>query len=177
MGLLSFNFPVILPVFAEKTFHGTGGTYSLMSAVLSAGSVLGSLAVGKVPHPRRQYLVVTSLAFGIALGATALAPTVPIACVLLVAAGAAGFSFVTLASVALQLHAAPEFRGRVMALWVFVFIGTTPIGSVVMGWITQGWGPRGALWVGAVAAIVAAGGAFLIRTPIRTDDELETRFR
>lgn len=83
----------------------------------------------------------------------------------------ASFCFVTLASVALQLHAEPAYRGRIMALWVFVFIGTAPIGSIVVGWIAGTSGPRWALAVGALAAIVAAVGAGFVRTPSRVDDE------
>ncbi|NMO03049.1 MFS transporter [Gordonia sp. TBRC 11910] len=172
VGLVSFNFPVILPVFAQSTFHGTGTTYSLLSVMLSVGSVVGSLAVGQIPHPRRIYLVGASLAFGVALAATAAAPNLVFACILLAVSGATGFCFVTLASVALQLHAEPQYRGRVMALWVFVFIGTTPIGSIVMGWVTGSGGPRVALLIAAGAAVVAAGAAAFVRTPPHPDEYL-----
>jgi MFS family permease len=118
VGLLSFNFPVLLPVFAEQDFHGGGGTYGLLSTMLSIGSVLGSLGVGLIRHPRRVYLAAGALAFGVCLGLTALAPTVPVACVTLLLTGAAAFSFVTLASTTLQLHSAPAYRGRIMALCV-----------------------------------------------------------
>jgi MFS family permease len=142
VGLLAFNFAVILPVLAEKTFHGTGGTYGLMSTMLSLGSVTGSLAVGLVHHPHRQFLVFTALAFGVSLALTAAAPNVPLVCVALVVTGAAALSFVTLASTTLQLHSSTAYRGRIMALWVFVYIGTTPVGSILTGWITEVGGPR-----------------------------------
>lgn len=165
VGLLAFNFGVILPVLADSTFHGSGGTYGLLSTMLSVGSVAGSFAVGLIPHPRRTYLLATVLTFGLCLTATALAPNVPVACVTLLLTGASAFAFVTLASTALQLHADPAYRGRIMALWVFVYLGTTPIGSVLTGWISSAAGPRAALVVGALACLVAAALAARVRTP------------
>jgi MFS family permease len=172
VGLLAFNFGVILPVLASKTFHGSGGTYGLLSTMLSVGSIAGSLSVGFVHHPRRPLLVYASLAFGVTLGATALAPNVALACVALVVTGASAFAFVTLASTTLQLHASTAYRGRIMALWVFVYLGTTPIGSVLTGWITAAGGARGALAVGAGACLVAAVMAALVHTPPHPDSVL-----
>lgn len=172
VGLLSFNFAVILPVLASKTFHGSGGTYGLLSTMLSVGSIAGSLGVGFVHHPRRQYLVAASLAFGVFLTAVAVSPNVPVACVALALTGVSAFSFVTLASTTLQLHSSTAFRGRIMALWVLVYIGTTPIGSVLAGWIISSSGPRAALLVGAAACLVAAGVAALVHTPPHPDSAL-----
>ena len=172
VGLLSFNFSVILPVFASETFHGSGGTYGLMSTMLSVGSIAGSLAVGFVHHPRRVYLVATALAFGVGLAATAAAPDVVVACILLVLTGAAAFSYVTLSSTTLQLHAASAYRGRIMALWVFVYIGTTPLGSLLSGWICSTAGPRVALVIGAGACVVVAGVAARVHTPPHPDAAL-----
>jgi MFS family permease len=172
VGLLAFNFAVVLPVLAKKTFHGSGGTYGLLSTMLSVGSIAGSLGVGLIHHPRRQLLVAASLAFGVCLAATAGAPTVPLACVALVLTGAAAFSFVTLASTTLQLHSSASYRGRVMALWVFVYLGTTPIGSILSGWIISAGGPRAALLVGAGSCLVAAGIAARVHTPPDPDAAL-----
>jgi MFS family permease len=172
VGLLAFNFAVILPVLAKQTFHGTGGTYGLMSTLLSVGSIAGSLGVGLVRHPRRPLLVLTSAAFGVSLALTAIAPTVALACVALVLTGAAAFSFVTLCSTTLQLHSSTSFRGRIMALWVFVYIGTTPLGSILTGWITGAGGPRAALLVGSGSCLLAAAIASRVHTPPDPDATL-----
>jgi MFS family permease len=172
VGLLAFNFAVILPLLARITFHGSGGTYGLLSTMLSVGSVIGSLGVGRIRHPRRKYLVAASLAFGVCLAATAGAPSVALACAALALTGAAGFSFVTLASTTLQLHSSAEYRGRIMALWVFVYIGTTPVGTVLAGWISSVEGPRATLLVGAGACLVAAGIAWRVHTPPDPDRAL-----
>ncbi|RMI28906.1 MFS transporter [Nocardia stercoris] len=175
VGLLSFNFPVVLPVLAERTFHAGGGGYGLLSTVLSVGSVVGSLGVGLIRHPRRIYLVAAATAFGFCLAATAVAPNATTACLALVATGVSGFCFVTLASTAIQLHADPRYRGRIMALWVFVFLGTTPIGSILTGWICDTTGPRAALLVAAAAALIAAAAAAAVHTPPHPDDHSDAR--
>src|SRR5271156_3022244 len=172
VGLFAFNFAVVLPVFAKDTFHGTGGTYGLLTTMLSVGAVLGSLAVGFVHHPRRQYLLFAALGFGVTSAATAAAPNVAVACVTLFVMGGAAFCFVTLCSTTLQLHSSSAYRGRIMALWVFVYLGTTPIGSILTGWIISAGGPRVALLVGSGACLAAAVLAAFVRTPPHPDDLL-----
>jgi MFS family permease len=172
VGLLAFNFAVVLPVLAKDTFHGTGGTYGLLTTMLSIGAVVGSLAVGFVRHPRRPYLLLAALGFGVTSAATAAAPNVAVACVTLVVMGATAFCFVTLCSTTLQLHSSNAFRGRIMALWVFVYLGTTPIGSILTGWIISASGPRIALLVGSGACLVAAGLAAFVHTPANPDETL-----
>jgi MFS family permease len=170
VGLLAFNFQVVIPVFARDAVGGDGGTFGLLSALLSLGAVAGSLAVGAIPHPRRLYLVATATVFAAGLTATAAATTVPLAGAALVLTGAAAFAFITLVSTTLQLHAAPQYRGRVIALFGLVYMGTTPIGSPLTGWIISVAGPRAALLVGAVACLTAAVGAALVRTPPAPED-------
>ena len=172
VGLLAFNFAVILPVLAKHTFHGNGGTYGLLTTMLSIGAVVGSLSIGLVHHPRRPYLLVAALGFGVMLAATAFAPNVDIACATLLLTGVAGFCFVTLCSTTLQLHSSSAFRGRIMALWVFVYLGTTPVGSLLTGWITDAGGTRAAFLVGAGAALAAALLAAFVRTPPNPDAAL-----
>jgi predicted MFS family arabinose efflux permease len=172
VGLLAFNFPVILPVLASRTFHGNGGTYGLLTTVLSLGSVAGSLGVGFIHHPRRPYLMAAALAFGALLAATAGAPNVAIACLTLLATGAAAFSFVTLCSTTLQLHSSAAYRGRIMALWVYVYIGTTPVGSIITGAIISAAGARAALLTGAAACLAAAAIASRVHTPPHPDAAL-----
>jgi len=172
VGLLAFNFAVVLPVFAKVTFHGSGGTYGLLTTMLSIGAVLGSLAVGLIHHPRRPYLVFAALGFGVTSAAAAAAPNVAVACITLLIMGVAAFCFVTLCSTTLQLHSSSAFRGRIMALWVFVYLGTTPIGSILTGWIISAGGPRVALLVGAGACVAAAVLAAFVHTPPHPDDAL-----
>ncbi|HEX3796788.1 MAG TPA: MFS transporter [Acidimicrobiales bacterium] len=172
VGLLAFNFAVVLPVLAKDTFHGSGGTYGLLSTMLSIGAILGSLGVGLVRHPKRQYLLFAALGFGVTSAASAAAPNVAVACVTLLFMGATAFCFVTMCSTTLQLHSSSAYRGRIMALWVFVYLGTTPIGSILTGWIISASGPREALLVGSGACLAAAVLAAFVHTPPHPDDAL-----
>jgi hypothetical protein len=89
-----------------------------------------------------------------------------------VATGAAAFAFVTLGSTTLQLHSSTAYRGRIMALWVFVYVGTTPIGTIITGWIMSLGGPQAALLVGSGACLAAAGVAAFVHTPLHPDTNL-----
>ena len=71
------------------------------------------------------------------------------------AMGAAAFAFIAVANTTIQLTAAPEMRGRVMALYAIAFLGSTPIGGPIIGWISQHYGPRFGFAIGGVATIVA----------------------
>ena len=108
-----------------------------LTSALSVGSVIGSLLVGRIAHPKRIYLAVTSLLFGVAMGITAMTTTVVAAAVALMLTGVAAFAFVTLTSTTLQLHSSPPYRARIMALYGFFYLGTTPLGSIAVGWICR----------------------------------------
>jgi MFS family permease len=174
VGLVAFNFNLTLPLLAKNTFHGAGGTYGLLSTALSVGAVAGSLAVGMIGHPRRVYLLDSALAFAGCLVFAAVAPTVPIECAALLLTGVAGYVLVTMASTSLQLHADPAFRGRVMALWIFVYLGTTPVGNILAGWLSAAAGPRAVLLAGATSCLAAAALAARVHTPPDVDAELRS---
>ena len=106
------------------------------------------------------------------LAATSAAPNVAAACVTLLITGATAFCFVTLCSTTLQLHSSSAYRGRIMALWVFVCLGTTPIGSILTGSIISAGGPRVALLVGSGACLAAPVLAAFVHTPPHPDDAL-----
>src|SRR4028118_1323072 len=96
------------------------------------------------------------MAFGLLLLATAAAPTVWLTSVLLVAVGMAVMLFLATANTTLQLNSDPAMRGRVMALYGLLFLGSTPIGGPLLGWISEAWGPRVGLAIGGAASLAAA---------------------
>jgi MFS family permease len=99
----------------------------------------------------------TGALFGLSVMATAIAPSLVIAVGMLLVVGFFSIAFTSLANATVQLNSAPEMLGRVMALWSMAFIGTTPIGGPLMGWIGEIAGARWALTFGGFAAVVAAG--------------------
>ena len=156
VGTLSFNFQVLLPLFAEFTWDGTATTYALLTSAMGVGSVCGALAAGARGWVSARLLVGSSLAFGVLLLLAAAAPTIGWQIAVLVPLGAVSVTFAAGVNSTLQLEVEPAMRGRVMALYSVVFLGSTPIGAPFVGWLAENWGPRAGLVAGAAAALVAA---------------------
>jgi MFS family permease len=155
VGTLSFNFQVLLPLLARFTWHGDAAAYAALTAAMGIGSVGGALASGARGRVSARLLVVASSAFGALMLLAAAAPTFPLQIAALVPLGASSVTFAAGVNSALQLAVVPELRGRVMALYSVVFLGSTPIGGPISGWLSQAAGPRAGLVMGGVAAVVA----------------------
>ena len=155
VGTISFNFQVLLPLLADFTWNGTATTYAMLTASMGVGSVAGALAAGARGRVSPGLLVVSSLAFGLSLLLAAAAPTLELQLLALIPLGAASVTFAAGVNSALQIHVEPHMRGRVMALYSVVFLGSTPIGAPLVGWLAQSAGPRAGLVAGAIAALLA----------------------
>ena len=155
-GTVSFNFQVLLPLLAAETWHGTAATYATLTAAMGVGSVFGALAAGARGRVTPEILVAAAALFGGAELLVALAPSFPLQALALVPLGAASVTFASGVNSSLQLAAAPALRGRVMALYSIVFLGSTPIGAPLVGWLAEVAGPRSGLFAGAAAALAAA---------------------
>jgi MFS family permease len=162
VGTLAFNFQVVLPLMARYTFDAGAGTYGALAAAMGAGALLGAVANAGRGSPSVVGLATLALMFGTAMIALAAAPTPAIALAALVLVGASSASFAATTNSLLQLSAAPAIRGRVMALWSVVYLGSTAIGGPVVGWVAQNAGARAGVLVGAVATLVT--GIALLRT-------------
>jgi MFS family permease len=159
VGTLSFNFQVLLPLLASFTWHGTATTYALLTTAMGIGSVSGALAAGARGRVDAALLVGSATAFGVLLGLAAGAPSLWLQVAVLVPLGAVSVTFAAGVNSTLQLAVDPLMRGRVMALYSVVFLGSTPIGAPLVGWLAGAVSPRAGLALGAVAALVAAAGA------------------
>jgi MFS family permease len=156
VGTLAFNFTTTLPLLAEYTFHGGAGTYSAFTAAMGSGAVMGGLLVAHRSRPSAGLLGLIGLGFGATIALVGLLPTELLTVVALVAMGVASIAFIATANATLQLAAEPTMRGRVMSLYAIAFLGTTPIGAPIMGWLSDASSPRVALVIGAVAALAAS---------------------
>jgi MFS family permease len=155
VGTLAFNFQVVVPLLAKLSFHGNAGTYGLLSSVMGAGSLIGALGTASRHKPTAKVLLVSCVAFGAFMLATSMAPSLALALPLLVVTGAMSMTFMATANTTLQLGASPSMRGRVMALYTLVFLGSTPIGGPLIGFISQHFGPRVGFGIGGASAVVA----------------------
>jgi MFS family permease len=156
VGTLSYNFQILLPLLADFTWHGTATTYALLTTAMGVGSVLGALAAGARGRVDSRLLVWAAAAFGVLMLAAAAAPTLPLQIAALVPLGMVTVTFAAGVNSTLQLAVEPAMRGRVMALYSVVFLGSTPIGAPLVGWLAGAAGPRAGLVVGALAALLAA---------------------
>jgi MFS family permease len=170
VGTLAFNFQVVLPLMARYAFDGGAGTYGALAAAMGAGAVVGAVTNAGRGSPSLTGLGAIALAFGALLAALAAAPTLGLALTAAVLMGAASISFTATTNSLLQLAAPPAMRGRVMALWSVVFLGSTPVGGPIVGWVSEQGGPRAGLALGALATF-ATGAVLLIAAARRRDRE------
>lgn len=155
VGMLAYEFQVTLPVVAGTVFHGSSAVYGVLMAAMGIGAIVGGLwtaARGKIGI---RALIKASLVFGVCMSFAALAPALAFELIALALVGFASVSFLSMANSTLQLGTDPQMRGRVMALWAVAFMGSTPIGGPLIGWITSVAGARVGLGVGAASCLVA----------------------
>jgi MFS family permease len=157
VGCLAYEFQVVLPVLAKTTFHGGAQEYGFLTGAMGVGAVVGGLWTAARGRTGLRPMVSTSFIFGVVILAAALAPTMGVELVTMAFVGAASVGFLSKGNSTLQLAAAPEMRGRVMALWAVAFLGSTPIGGPIAGYVSSTLGARAALIMGALACFVAAG--------------------
>lgn len=157
VGTLSYEFTVILPLFAQFTFHGDARTYAALTSAMGVGAVFGGLFIAGRKKITPSMLVITLFCFGGSILLASIMPTILFALFAMIIIGVFSINFVTLATTTLQLESSPQMRGRVMALWTVAFLGSTPIGSPIIGFIGEHFGPRWGLATGGFAAIFAGG--------------------
>jgi MFS family permease len=159
----SFNFSILFPLLAKDVFGGDAGTLGLLLSLLGVGSLLGALVMARQEHPNPRRLALGSAAFGLASIVVAFAPTLLSELVLLVPMGFVSMVFMITGNSTLQLTSRPDMRGRVMALYGIVFLGSTPIGGPIAGWAAEQLGPRGAFALGgAIAVLVGVAGMWAV---------------
>jgi MFS family permease len=151
--LFSFNYSVLLPLLAERTFNGNAGTLGLLFSVMGVGSLGGALAMAGRANPSERRLALAAIVVGVVTILVSLAPTLDLAVAGMIPLGAASVAFFVTANSTLQLTARPEMRGRVMALYGMVFLGSTPFGGPVAGWLGEHFDARVGLAVGGLMAL------------------------
>lgn len=154
VGTLAWEFQVTLPLMASHVFGGGAGTYGLMASIMGAGAVVGGIVAAARSRPSGRALCLASVGWGIAITAAALAPTLAVEFGTMVFVGYGSITFNSMAKTMLQAASAPIMRGRVMALWALAWLGTTPIGGPLVGWIAQHAGARWSLIAGGVPTIL-----------------------
>ncbi|MGW7429098.1 MFS transporter [Streptomyces sp. NPDC054861] len=157
VGTFGFNFPIWLTAFADDVYHVGAGTYGFLNTLMAAGSLAGALLAARRGSSRLRMVVVAAVAFGLLEIAAALSPSFWLFALLLVPIGMVGLTINVTANSAVQMATDPVMRGRVMSLYLMVFVGGTPIGAPLLGWITDTYGARVGFATGGLVSLTAAG--------------------
>ncbi len=155
IGTLSYNFQVVFPLFMTRDLGGTDSTFTLLFSVVSIGALIGALAVARRKSISIRVVGLTAMAYGAALTLMSLVPNVAFALPVGLLVGLGSIAFLTASTSIVQMRSDPTMRGRVLALQAMVFLGSTPIGGPILGWICEHYGARWGVAVGAAAALGA----------------------
>jgi MFS family permease len=156
VGTLGFNFQVVLPLLAKFSFESGAMTYAALVSAMAVGSIAGALVNGHRGRTGPRLIAGGALAFGVSALLAAAMPSLALEIVMLAVLGAAAVTFAATINSTLQLAVTPEMRGRVMALYSVVFLGSTPIGAPLTGWLAQSYDPRVALLLAGISGLSAA---------------------
>jgi MFS family permease len=163
VGTFGLNFPIVLTAMAGEAFGGGAGLYGLFNIALAVGSVGGALVATRVRRPGMPMLVGSAAIFAGVQAAAATAPTVAIFCVLLAVLGVANLAFQAMANASVQAWVDPAVRGRVMGLYMLVFVGGTPLGAPMIGALTAEYGARAGMAVCGIVPLAACAALVLLR--------------
>ena len=156
VGCLSYNFPVFLPLLAKETFSLPESRWGVFFSIMGVGAMVFALTRRTTAPPTPVRLVRATAGLGASLLAIALSPNEYVVYLALPFLGAGSINFLVLMNSTLQLASIDHMRGRVMALYTMGLLGTTPFGSVLVGWIGEHVGPRQATALGALGALAPA---------------------
>ncbi len=162
VSCLGLNFQLTTASMARTVFDKQAGEYGMLGSILAIGSVVGALlAARRRNQPRVRLVVGMTAVFGLAEGINALMPTYLTYALSLILCGLAMLILLTAANTAVQMSTEPLMRGRVMALYQTVMMGSAPLGAFLVGWISQTFSPRWGIGIGAIASLLVALGVFL----------------
>lgn len=155
LGTFGLNFPIYISTMTSVEYQADASTFGILSSAMAIGSVTGALLAARSERPRWTYIIGGLGLFVLACVFASLAPHIIVFGVALAVAGFTAQLFMTNANSMVQLTSAPEMRGRVMALYGAVFMGGTPIGAPIVGWVADMFGPRSGLLVAAMTCLLA----------------------
>jgi MFS family permease len=170
IGTLSYNFQTVFPLFVTRDLGGSDATFTMLFSIVSVGSLIGALSTARRTETGVRRVCHAALAFGVVMAVLAVAPNVGTAAVLGIGLGVASMTFMVASTAIVQIRSAPEMRGRVLALQAMLFLGSTPVGGPILGWVCEQFGARYGVAVGALASVGAGlWGLAAVRTGTSAD--------
>jgi MFS family permease len=180
LGTFGMNFQVTTALMATRVFHKGPTEYGLLGSIMAIGSLTAALLSARRRNPRLRVLLVALAGFTAATALAAVAPTYLLFAVALVPTGLFALTALTTANAMVQLSVDAQMRGRVMALYMAIFMGGTPLGAPFIGWLGDVAGPRWTIGIGTVAvalSLVAVAIYFCKRDTVRVSFESARRPR
>ena len=156
LGAFGMNFPIFASTMAIEFGRDADG-YGLLSSILAIGSLAGALMAARRDRARIRVVIVGAGLFAVAATVSAFMPTYWLYALTLMFTGFAVVTTLTTANGYVQTTTDPALRGRVLALYMAILMGGTPVGAPIVGWVADQFGPRAAIGLGAIAAFVAFG--------------------
>ena len=156
VSMLTLNFQVTMAAMVRSAFNLESDAYGNVSSIFAVGSLAGALWAARRKAPRVRTLIVATFFLGLFTLVMAVAPSYPLFALSSIPVGLCVLTVLTSANQTVQLTTDPAMRGRVMSIYMMFFLGTTPIGSPLVGWVSDQWGPRSAITLGGVAAVLIA---------------------
>jgi MFS family permease len=156
IGTFGLNFPIFISTMSVSVFHQGAGEYGLLSSIMAIGSVVGALLAARRERPRVSLLFAGAAFFGAGCTIAAVMPTYWLFAVALIIIGVSSQTLMTTANGTVQMTTDPLLRGRVMAIYMAIFMGGTPVGAPIVGWVADTFGPRWAMGVGGASGFAAA---------------------
>lgn len=164
LGTFGLNFPITNALMATQIFGKGAEAYGLLGSVMAVGSLAAALLAARRTKPSLRVLLGSLAGFSVFTTVLAFSPSYPVYAVLLVPVGLTAMTVLPSANSMVQLSTEPEYRGRVMAVYMAIFLGGTPIGAPLVGWVGDAWGARWTLLVGSIATGLTCllAGAYLL---------------
>ncbi|MGC1549398.1 MAG: MFS transporter [Rhodanobacter sp.] len=156
IGTFGLNFPIFISTMSVTVFHAGASQYGLLTSIMAIGSVTGALLSAGRAKPQVTLLWMSAAVFGLGFTLAALMPNYWLFGLSLVILGVSAQTFTTTANSTMQLSTDPVMRGRVMAIFLAIALGGTPLGAPIVGWVADTFGPRWALGIGAASGLGAA---------------------
>lgn len=156
VSTFGMNFQITNALMATTVFHLGPGEYGLLGSIMAIGTLAASLMAARRKNVRMAYIIGGALGFGVATVVAAFMPNYALYALVLIPVGVAALTFMNACNTTVQLSTEPAMRGRVLAVYMAVLQGGTPIGAPLIGWIATEFGARWSLGIGAVVAVVAA---------------------
>ena len=161
-GTFGLNFQMTSALMATQVY-GKGPTeFGLLGTFLAVGSLTGALIAARRTRVRHRMIVGAAITFGMLEVVAGLMPTYLLFAVLCPLLGLSALTMITSANAFMQLHTDPGMRGRVMALYMMIFIGGTPLGAPAIGWVGEAFGARWTLIAGGLLTVAGAAGSALV---------------